>query len=336
MKKYTSHKDLELVSESAIESSLAGFWDWNIITNEEYLSPRFKEMFGYEDHEMENKPEAWQKIAYPEDLPGMFSSFEKHIESKGVIPFHSIVRYFHKNGETIWVKCNGKVVEWSENGAPARAIGCHIDITEEKELEIKLKKTISERDVLLREVHHRVKNNLQLILSLAYMKQKEGKVKYSEIEDSISSIAAAYEAIYKTDGFDNLKVSDYLNKVISPLIEGHKITLNLKSDPINKTIDFLIPIGLIISEFINNTIKYAYPKGEKDGIIDILINENDEHLNITYNDNGQGFSQSILDSIDTLNSHGISIIISLIKQLNGEILFSNDHGAKIEITIRSK
>jgi PAS domain S-box-containing protein len=132
MERYSTIEDLKLLSESALESSLAGFWDWNMATNDEYLSPRFKQMLGYAEHEMENKPESWQKIAFPEDLPGMFASFEQHVQSKGKVPFESIVRYHHKSGKTIWVRCNGKVVEWSDEDAPLRAIGCHIDISEEK------------------------------------------------------------------------------------------------------------------------------------------------------------------------------------------------------------
>ena len=166
MKKYSNIKDLELLSESALESALAGFWDWNIAENKEYLSPRFKEMFGYKDHEMENSPQAWQKIALQEDLPNMFEVFEKHVKSRGKIPFQTIVRFYHKNGKVVWVRCNGKVVEWSAKGEPLRAIGCHIDITEEKEIEIQLKKTITERNILLKEVHHRVKNNLAIISSI--------------------------------------------------------------------------------------------------------------------------------------------------------------------------
>lgn len=138
-------EDEKELTETALESSLAGYWDWNMLTNEEYLSPRFKEMFGYADDEMENSPEAWQKIAFPEDLPGMFEAFNKHVESKGQVPFKSVVRYNHKDGSVVWVRCNGKVVKWSEDGAPLRAIGCHVDITEERESELSVQK---EKDFL--------------------------------------------------------------------------------------------------------------------------------------------------------------------------------------------
>lgn len=130
--------DKNQVLQSVIEGTLAGYWDWDIPSNQEYLSPTFKEMFGYEDHEMENAPESWQSIMFPEDLPITFAAFEAHVASRGVVPFTCEVRYKHKNGSTVWVWCKGKVIEWDENGAPLRAVGSHVDITERKQFEIAL------------------------------------------------------------------------------------------------------------------------------------------------------------------------------------------------------
>lgn len=331
-KKYTNIKDLILISESALESALAGFWDWNMVTNHEYLSPRFKSMFGYKEHEMENNPEAWQKIAFQEDLPKMFESFDNHIKSKGKSEFKSVVRYHHKNGKIIWIRCNGKVVEWSDEGKPLRAIGCHIDITEEKELEIKLKKTLTERNILLKEVHHRVKNNLQLIISLARLKNRKVKININDIEDSIHSIASAYEAIYKSERFDKISIEDYLNKIINPILLNQNINFILETTKSSKDIDFLIPIGLIVTELVNNTLKHAFSKSLENKIY-LSVKETDESLLIIYKDNGIGFSNEFLNSVLKIKSYGINIVNSLVKQLNGEIQFSNEGGAKIQIKI---
>jgi PAS domain S-box-containing protein len=332
MKNYSKSNDFQLIAESALESSLAGFWDWNMITNEEYLSPRFKEMFGYSDSEMENNPEAWQKIAFKEDLPAMFESFENHIKSKGELPFNSIVKYHHKNGKTIWVRCNGKVVEWGEKGEPLRAIGCHIDITEEKELELQLKKTIEERNTLLKEVHHRVKNNLQLLLSLSRLKDKNGKIDTCEIEDSIGSIAIAYEAIYKSDRFDNISIKKYTNQIVDSILGIEDINFLINSVELECKIDFLIPLGLVVTEMINNSLKHAFDNVNIKQIqLDIITEKN--QLIINYSDNGIGFSQTSLKSIEDSDSFGLSIIKGLIDQLNGSIEFYNENGASIKIKI---
>ena len=129
------------IVELILEQSLSGYWDWWIQKNEEYLSPTFKKMFGYADDEMPNTPESWQRIIFPEDLPGVFDVFSHHVQSRGAIPFYNEVRYRHKNGSTVWVICTGRVIEWDEHGQPVRMIGCHIDISERKHAEEALRES---------------------------------------------------------------------------------------------------------------------------------------------------------------------------------------------------
>jgi len=126
------------ILESILEDALSGYWDWNLVTNQEYLSPSFKSMFGYSDDEVENSPESWQKLIYQEDLPSVLEQFDSHIESRGAVPFYNEVRYHHKNGRTVWVICSGRVVEW-DGEKPLRMVGCHINITGIKELEALLR-----------------------------------------------------------------------------------------------------------------------------------------------------------------------------------------------------
>lgn len=332
MKRYTTIEDLNFISESALESSLAGFWDWNIITNEEYLSPRFKDMFGYLDHEMENSPDSWQKIAYEEDLPGMFESFTNHVQSRGEIPFQTVVRYHHKNGSTVWVRCNGKVVEWTEKGEPIRAIGCHVNITEEKEMEEKLKKAIKERDVLLKEVHHRVKNNLQLLLSMSRLKDKNGKINTHEIEDSIKSIAGAYEAIYQSDRLDKVPIKSYLKQIMNPLSVGQNIEFTIDAVKFVESIDFLIPIGLILTELVNNSLKHGRI-GSDTLLLTVEVSRNEDILAINYSDSGKGYGLNQTTSMANITSSGLSIVEGLIDQLNGEIEFYDEEGACARIRI---
>ncbi|MTJ54238.1 PAS domain S-box protein [Anabaena sp. UHCC 0253] len=118
--------------EKILEIILAGYWDWNIRDNQAYFSPGFKKMFGYDDHELPNLPDTWQKLIFPEDLSKALAYLELHIQSHGQIPFYNEVRYPHKDGSTVWVMCSGKVISWDEDGKPLRMIGCHIDITDRK------------------------------------------------------------------------------------------------------------------------------------------------------------------------------------------------------------
>lgn len=121
--------------EGILEAEAAGYWDWNIVEGTEYLSPRFKAMFGYQDDEMENSPEAWQRIVHAEDLPGVQRQYEAHVASRGKTPYINEIRLHHKSGATVWVLRRGRIVEWGEDGAPIRMAGAHIDITPLKERE---------------------------------------------------------------------------------------------------------------------------------------------------------------------------------------------------------
>lgn len=112
-----------------------GYWDWFIEQEYEYMSPRFKEILGYEDYEVPNHPQWWMDNIHPDDLPIALNNFEKHIETLGDYPFYQEVRYYHKDGSVVWILCRGKVISWDSEGKPLRMVGTHTDITRIKRVE---------------------------------------------------------------------------------------------------------------------------------------------------------------------------------------------------------
>jgi PAS domain S-box-containing protein len=137
-------RDNERILADILESTLSGYWDWNIPAGTEYLSPAFKKMFGYEDHELPNSPDSWQKLIFAEDLPGVLEVFDRHVKSRGEVPFHNEIRYRHRNGSTVWVICAGRVIEWAPDGTAVRMVGCHVDITSRKRTETRLGAALEE------------------------------------------------------------------------------------------------------------------------------------------------------------------------------------------------
>ena len=122
-----------------LETTQAGYWDWDIQQGTEYLSPRFKKIFGYEAHELTDDPNTWSKIVHPDDSPLVDAAYERHIASKGTVPFQIEARYYHKNGSVIWVQSQGKVIAWDDAGNPLRFVGSYIDITAQKQAEVEIK-----------------------------------------------------------------------------------------------------------------------------------------------------------------------------------------------------
>ena len=138
--------------EELFETTLAGYWDWNPIDNTEYLSPQFKKTFGYEEEELENKPESWMALADPDDLNKMFAEYTKHENSGGAVPFKIELKFTHKDGSIKNILCGGKIFEWDVNGKPKRVVGCHIDLTALRKAEASL----IEREEFLRQIAENV------------------------------------------------------------------------------------------------------------------------------------------------------------------------------------
>jgi PAS domain S-box-containing protein len=121
--------------ETLFEVILGGYWDWDIQNQHEYLSPGFKRMFGYEDDELPNNPGTWKSLILSDDLAKVLDGFDHHFQSHGKVPFCCEAQYRHKNGSAVWVICTGQVIEWDAAGNPLRMIGCHIDISDQKQNE---------------------------------------------------------------------------------------------------------------------------------------------------------------------------------------------------------
>jgi PAS domain S-box-containing protein len=121
--------------EDIFDIVMAGYWEWDIPRHRHYMSYGWKRMLGYEADELPTRPETWQELISPEDLPVVMHHFEQHVQSRGQIPYYNEVRYRHKDGSIVWLICSGQVIEWDDHGNPLRMIGCHIDISDRKAAE---------------------------------------------------------------------------------------------------------------------------------------------------------------------------------------------------------
>ena len=122
--------ELAEILKLTLEHTTDGYWDWNMVTNYEYLSLGLKKQLGYTDEDMLNNHYSLKSIILEEDLKKMDTELSKHIKSKGEECFKVITRFKHKDGHIVKILCRGCVVKWDENGNPIRMVGTHIDITD--------------------------------------------------------------------------------------------------------------------------------------------------------------------------------------------------------------
>jgi len=127
--------------EIFIEAS-DGFWDWHILDDYEYMSPRFWEIFGIDYKTKKHHPSEWRDLIHPEDLKSTLIGFKKHCDTKGDYPYAQEVRYKHSNGSWVTVFCKGCVIEWNEAGEATRMVGTHTDISLLKQALIISKKNL--------------------------------------------------------------------------------------------------------------------------------------------------------------------------------------------------
>jgi PAS domain S-box-containing protein len=215
------------------------------------------------------------------------------------------------------------------------------DITKTVISERKLKKLLHEKEVLLKEIHHRTKNNFQLILSLLNLQlnniHEELTVRIlNETRARILSIASLYDKLHFSGNIYSVNMHHFIKDIVVKMDTAAnfgivKMDHELDIDNIFLRLDTAIPIGLIINELYTNSLKYAF-NGSRQGAIKIKICfEDEKHLLIKYKDNGKGLPEHFnLDS----GSLGTSIISSFVEQLDGSISFFNDHGAEFDIRLK--
>ena len=201
------------------------------------------------------------------------------------------------------------------------------DLTEKKKAEQTINKNIEEKEILLKEIHHRVKNNLQIITSLLNLQTnniEDEKVKaiLFQSKTRIESMCKVHEMLYSSKNLSSINYGVYLKDLLSKLIvnakgEANQISLQLAVHNLFLNINTAIPLGLLINELVTNSLKYAFPENIK-GAITIKINSiNDLQYELVYGDDGIGYSPEI--TFKDAHSLGFQLIESLTEQLNGVI-----------------
>ncbi|MDC0313587.1 PAS domain S-box protein [Flavobacteriales bacterium] len=210
-----------------------------------------------------------------------------------------------------------------------------VDLTHKKQTEVKLRKLLSEKEVLLKEVHHRVKNNLQVISSIlnlqsSYVKDQMTLDILRESQNRIKTMSFIHESLYRSDDLSFVNFSSYINSLSSNLVQTYiikhaNINLELDLGDVNLNLDQAIPCGLIINELVTNSIKYAFPLNRK-GKIRIELTKKGNKIYLKVEDNGIGLPDNLdVENTDTL---GLQLVYILVSQLDGDIKVINKKGTK--------
>lgn len=240
-----------------------------------------------------------------------------------------------KNGKKKPVEFNAGMVTY--DGKPANLVLVR-DIAERKKAEDLLKKSLKEKDVLLREIHHRVKNNMQIMSSLLRLQEagaKDEKAKriLQESRARIYTMALVHEKLYQSKDLSSIDMGHYI-QVFAPHLfhtfnaSAQKITLHMQCESVELDITRAIPCGLIINELISNSIKHAFP-GDRKGEMSIGLRKEKGKIIFSVKDNGVGLPENV--DVRQSETMGFQIISDLVKQLRADMKIISENGIKFEI-----
>ncbi len=212
------------------------------------------------------------------------------------------------------------------------------EIDERKRVEEQIKASLKEKEVLLKEIHHRVKNNLQVISSLlklqcASIQEKQTLAIFRESQNRIESMALIHEQLYQSKNLSGIDFAKYIHNLVANLFCAYEVNTNninfkLNINKIHLDINAAIPCGLIINELIANSLKYAFPCQEKGEIVINFFSVNSKFILIV-KDNGIGFPKD-LDYLNT-QTLGLQLVVALTEQLEGQIELNNKQGTEFKI-----
>jgi len=220
----------------------------------------------------------------------------------------------------------------------------HAEITERQQAEERIKASLKEKEVLLTEIHHRVKNNLQIISSLLKLQSRSVKdiqtlTIFNESQSRIRTMALIHESLDQSNDFSRISIADYIRKLVANLFRSYEISSSAIKSIINVEnvflkIDVAVPCGLIINELVSNSLKYAFSTNKEGEIQVELYSEDNRGFVLVVADNGVGLSQDF--SLQEPKTFGLELVKNLaVNQLKGNIKISGNSGTKFRITFSS-
>ena len=294
------------------------------------------EQLGYMSEELIGK--SFLKLFQEKDKETALNSLKICASNLGEV-FHWEICKVRKDGSVIWVKDSARAIR-KNNGNIVIFIVSE-DVTERKQAEDKLKDSLCEKEVLLREIHHRVKNNMQIISSLLslqskYVKDIKDKELFEESRNRVRSMAIIHEKVYQSEDLSNINFSTYLPEVVYSISNyymlHHRINILVDVEDVSLNIETAIPCGLIVNELLTNSLKHAFPN-KRHGNVEIkLCTDESGEITLIVRDDGVGFPEGI--DFEKTESLGLRLVDVLMKQLGGTINVNYGDGTEFRMIFR--
>jgi PAS domain S-box-containing protein len=299
-----------------------------------FVNRGYAERFGFSRDDVVGKhiPEVLGEAAY--------ASFRAYVErALAGEPVEFEVEVPYQTLGPRWMHC-AYVPERDEAGAVRGHIAVVTDVTTRKRMEAQLEASLHEKEVLLKEIHHRVKNNFQVVssflrLQASFIKAPELHAIFEECQNRIYAMALVHQRLYQAESLASIDFGPYLDALGAHLLRSHgvdpqRIQLTSTVEHMSLTIDTAIPCGLLVNELVSNALRHAFPPGRAGHLWVTLRREVDGQLRLTVRDDGVGLPEGI--DFQTTNSFGLRLVGLLARQLRATVTLGRHPGTSVTLT----
>jgi PAS domain S-box-containing protein len=274
----------------------------------------------------------------PPEVAERFAAEDRAILESGLPAANREEETILPNGEPGWLLCT-KVPVRDAEGKISGLVGISRDITAQKKAQMALQASLREKEVLLKEIHHRVKNNMQVISSMLrlqsnYIEDPKTLELFNESQNRVRSMALIHEQLYRSNDLSHIDFGTYVRTLTGQVARSYEskanINLVVEADGIALGVDAGIPCGLIINELVSNAFKHAF-RGRDSGTIQVRMYHEDDRIVLRVRDDGVGFPKEV--DFHNTESLGMQLVTTLTDQLDGTIeLVSEGQGTEFVIT----
>lgn len=336
--------EVEKISERlrlATHSSGIGIWDWYLDTNTLVWDDIMYRLYGIKAGDFTKTYEAWENALHPDDFDNTRKQIQEALREEKV--YDTSFRVVWPDETIHYIRAHGNV-QRDSTGKAVRMTGTNWDITDHQLAEKKLAASLHEKEILLKEIHHRVKNNMQVVSSLlslqsATISDAKALESFRESEHRVKSMALLHEKLYQSENLSSIDFADYLGSLLDYLFSSFgsnatHIRRTIDVQNVSLGLDTAIPCGLIINELASNALKYAYT-GRDHGELNLkMALEEDGQYHLRIRDDGVGLPENL--DWRKADSLGLQLVNMLTGQLRGTVEHQNNIGTEFHIAFQDR
>ncbi len=322
---------------TAVEQSSNTVVITDIDGNIEYVNKKFSELTGYSKSEVLGKNPSVLRSSTSGDE--VYKDLWTKILTGNV--WEGELKNKKKNGDHYWESIKITPVI-DENDRITGFIAVKDDITRVKRINEKLSHSLKEKEIMLKEIHHRVKNNLQVVISLLSLQANSSddlklKSQLTISQNRVRAMALLHQLLYRANDLAVIEMEDYIIALSGQLLASYSdmkdsISIKINAHNVNFSIDTAVPFGLLVNELISNSLKHGYPDGRTGTINLDLYKKGINDFELTYSDDGIGIPYNMVNGHSL--SFGMNLIDMLVSQLDGKIELNGNKGTNYKIYFR--